>query len=141
MEDFECGDSPYVLNYAEIVKSKDMMAITRMLASDLMHNPYLVVGDWIKSISDAELEAIVKEMDRPDDRQYENLLLISAMLSSGEGCAPCASEDDFTMRMNQLVSFLVCESLARKGLVKVYHENMSFHEDMQEKIIVERLDE
>jgi len=40
-----------------------------------------------------------------------------------------------------LVMFLTIESLSRKGLVKVHHNNMSFHEDCMDKIIVEKLDD
>jgi hypothetical protein len=34
---------------------------------------------------------------------------------------------------------MVIESLKRKGLVKVYYENISFGDDMGEKIIVEKI--
>ena len=42
-------------------------------------------------------------------------------------------------RMNAFCGFLAIEGLSRKGLVKVYHENISFGEDFGNKIIVEKL--
>ena len=138
MENFDTDG--YVLNYGEIAKSKDMMAMTRLLATDLMNNPYLIVGDYIKGISDSDLDTLVKEMDKPEgDQSYDNLLLIAEMLATGEGCAPSETADQFGDRMTQLVTFLVCESLARKGLIKVFHDNMSFHEDMKDKNIAEKI--
>jgi hypothetical protein len=44
-----------------------------------------------------------------------------------------------TDRANQLISFLIIVSLERKGLVKVHYENMSFGDDMGDKIVVERI--
>jgi hypothetical protein len=36
---------------------------------------------------------------------------------------------------------LTCEQLARKGMVKIYRENMSFGPDMENKIVVEKLED
>jgi len=44
-------------------------------------------------------------------------------------------------RVSQLIAFLAVESLARKGLVKSYPQNMSFGEDMAKKVIAERIDD
>jgi hypothetical protein len=41
--------------------------------------------------------------------------------------------------MNAFCAFLAIEGLSRKGLVKVYHENISFGEDFGNKIVVEKL--
>lgn len=138
IENFE--SNAYILNYEEIVKAKDIMAVARLLAADLMRTGYVNVGDYIRELSDSDLDALVKQMDLPpDSREYDNLLLMSEMLATGEGCDSSKTADEFGERMNQLVSFLVCESLSRKGLVKVFHENMSFHTDMSNKIVVEKI--
>lgn len=131
----------YMLNYDMITKSKDSLAITRLLAADLIRDGYINVGEYIENISDADLQTLIQLMEREDDQQYEDLILISEMLATGEGCDASKSLDDFSARMNQFVSLLVCESLGRKGLVKLHRENMSFHPDMAQKIIVERIDD
>ena len=131
----------YSLNYAEIVKQKDLMAMTRLLASDLMRDGYIRVGDYIKDISDTDLETLVEAMDRQDDHQYDDMILISEMLATGEGCDPSKTPDEFADRMQQMMVLMVCESLARKGLVRIHRENMSFHPDMKDKIVVEKIDE
>ena len=139
-DNMEFDMAGYSLNYAEIVKQKDLMAMTRLLAGDLMRDGYVVVGDYIKEISDGDLETLIHAMDREDPQQYDYMILISEMLATGEGCDPCKTPDEFADRMNHLLILMVCESLARKGLVKVHHENMSFHPDMKDKMVVEKID-
>ena len=131
----------YSLNYAEIVKQNDLMAVTRLLAADLMRDGYIHVGDYIKNISDADLSSLVQAMEREDDHQYDDMILIAEMLATGEGCDPSKTPDEFGHRMQHMMTLMVVESLGRKGLVKVYRENMSFHPDMGDKIVVERIDE
>ena len=129
----------YSLDYDQIMKQNDLMAVTRLLAATLQSTSYINVGEFIKELSDADLQTLVSSMDRDDDHQYDDLIVISEMLATGEGCDPSKTVDDFMKRMNHLVALTVCESLARKGLVKVFYENMSFGEDMGDKVVVERL--
>lgn len=133
--EFEIGGG-YTLNYAEIANHKELMAVTRLLAKQLMVNPYLVVGDYIKELADSDLVAL---MNAEENETFEDLILISEMLATGEGCEQ-ASVEEFKERTNQLVTLLVIESLGRKGLVRVFHENMSFHEDMKDKVVVEKIE-
>lgn len=145
MEDgfsIELGDN-YTLNYEAIAKSKDMMAVTRLLATDLIRDGYIIVGDFIKNLSDNDLYALVQKIEANDngEHDYQDLILVSEMLAEGEGCEPAQSDDMFIDRMEQFVMLLTIESLARKGLVKVYRENYSFHADMKDKVVVERIEE
>jgi len=134
--DIEIGGG-YSLNYAEIAEYKSLMAVTRMLAKQMMDNPYIVVGDYIKELTDSDLKAL---MTAEENGQFEDLILMSEMLATGEGCDQSPTDETFKERTNQLVTLLVIESLSRKGLVRVYHENMSFNEDMGDKVVVEKLD-
>ena len=130
------------VNIAEIAKSKDMMGVTRMLAIDLMDHPYLTVGDFLKDISDTDLQNLLQGAETDEETgevQIEDLLLLSMMLHQAEGLPPIQDDEKATEVMNILINYMACESLARKGLVKVYRENMSFGEDCAEKIVVEKL--
>lgn len=133
--DIEIGGG-YSLNYAEIVEHKELMAITRLLAMHLMKTPYIVVGDYIKELSDSDLKAL---MAAEEADKYEDIILMSEMLACAEGCEQAPTDKIFQLRAQHLITLLVIESLSRKGLVRVYHENMSFHEDMKEKIVVEKI--
>jgi hypothetical protein len=126
----------YSLNFDEIVGHKELMAVTRMLAKQMTENPYVVVGEYIKELSDSDLKAL---LTAEDNQEYEDLILMAEMLATGEGCEQAPTDEVFKERTNHLITLLVIESLARKGLVRLYHENMSFNEDMGDKVVVEKI--
>ena len=127
------------LNFEAIAKNKQALAVTRLLATNLMTNGYVHVGNFIKELSDADLKALTHNAEDDAENQYEDLMLVSEMLATGEGCESSSSDEQFEERTNQLLNYLVIESLHRKGLVKCYHENLSFNDDMGDKIVVEKL--
>jgi hypothetical protein len=134
----DVGDG-FVVNCAEVVKSKESLAVTRLLAADLLAKPYLAVGDWIRNVSDSDISTLVDGADPDENNEYklEDLMLIVMMLRQAEGLPPINTDDGFREACGQLVTFLVMESLARKKLVRIFYENMSFGEDMGDKPIVE----
>ena len=138
--DDDIGDG-FTVNCAEVVRSKESLAVTRLLAADLLVKPYLAVGDWIRNVSDSDLQTLIEgsEPDDNDEYKLEDLMLILMMLRQAEGLPPIITDEGFREGCGHLVSMLVVESLARKGLVKVFYENMSFGEDMGDKIVVERI--
>lgn len=139
MENFEFSASDEMaINYAEVTKSKDLLAVTRLLAADLIARPYMSVGDYMKSISDSDLAQLIEISEDDENPRYEDLILISEMLAAAEGLPGTFDLEDVQKRIATLISFLVIESLARKNLVDVYRENFSFGEDMGTKIVVKR---
>jgi hypothetical protein len=133
--DIELGGG-YSLNFHEITINKDLMAVTRLLAADMMKNPYVNVGEYIGELSDSDLKALLEAEDK---NRYEDLILLSEMLATAEGGDQAPTDEVFKDRTNHLITLLVIESLGRKGLVRVYRENMSFHDDMKDKIVVEKI--
>ena len=141
MENFEFDASDEMtINYAEVTKSKDLLAVTRLLAADLIARPYMSVGDYMKSISDSDLAQLIEISEDDENPRYEDLILISEMLAAAEGLPGTFDLEDVQKRIATLISFLVIESLARKNLVDVYRENFSFGEDMGGKIVVKKKD-
>jgi hypothetical protein len=131
----------YHVNFKHVANEKSLLAITRLLASDLTKNPYMTIGEFIKGLSNGDLEELVKIIDIGEHHiHFEDLMLISMMLSAAEG-SDGRTLDTCTENLNAFNTFIICESLARKGLAKVHHENMSFGADMKDKMIVERLND
>jgi hypothetical protein len=128
----------YSISYDMVVKSKYCLAVTRLLAAELMNNPYMTVGDFMRDLTDEDLNILTDIADDEDSPKYENLILIAQMLCSAEGLENTFGVEEIQNRIAQFVLLLTCEKLARKGLVKIYHENMSFGPDMENKIVVER---
>lgn len=129
----------FSLNFEMIAKTKKYSAIVRLLANDMMNIGYVNVGDFIGSMTDSEIDRYTTGVDDDDQLVIEELLLMGEMLAIGEGCDHSKTDADFGNRMDQLVILMTVESLYRKGLVKVYRENYSFHEDAKDKTIVEKL--
>lgn len=138
MEDFDEFGS-YTVNYDKVVNSTDCLAVTRLLAASVIKNPYMKVGDFFQNISDADLKTLVEIADDNEIENFDDFCLIGEMLAAAEGLPPSDSIEDVQTRMSQTISFVIVESLARKKLVKVYYENMSFGEDMAKKLLVEKL--
>jgi predicted house-cleaning noncanonical NTP pyrophosphatase (MazG superfamily) len=130
-------NTPLQLNYDKIVKHKEFLSVTRMLAVDIMKNPYMTPADFLKALSNEELETLMEISDDDEHERMDEIMLISEMLATAEGL-PAANLDVATERVNQFCVFLVLESLSRKELVNVKYENMSFGEDYKDAIIAEK---
>jgi hypothetical protein len=131
-------DTKFHVNYDRVINEKDLLAVTRLLAVDLKNNPYKSVGDFMRELSDSDLDILSGLCDDTECEKFAEILLISEMLARAEGLDPANLKDSHT-RTSTMVGFITCESLFRKGLVKIYHENMSFGDDQKNKILVERI--
>jgi hypothetical protein len=131
-------ENGYSINYEMVLKSPDVSSVTKLLAQKLMENPYYSVGEFLQSISTPDLQALCARVDG-DDANYSDVILMGEMLATAEGLDQSKGFDGFESRANHLVGFLTIESLKRKGLVKVYYENISFGDDQGDKIVVERI--
>jgi len=141
---FQMSDDDYFLNYKEIANAEWVLPTIRLLAIDLQKCPYISLGDWFKSLSNRsidELQEMAENVDEdPDNEQYvEQAMLLSMMLSGAEGTADVKNMETTRHQLSMLLSLITFESLARKGLVRVYRENYTLGDDMGEKIVVEKM--
>mgnify|MGYP003704469103 CR=1 FL=1 len=124
------------LDYAKVLASKDTLSVTRMLAAQLINGGYLSVGEFLKSLSDTDLQMLVNLTDEKDTPHVADFIVMAEMLAIGEGCDSAVDSNEFQYRTQQMITFILLESLYRKGLVELTHENLSFHPDMVEAGIV-----
>lgn len=141
MEDF----GNFQINYDKIIESADFLAVTRLLASRLKDNPYQNVGEFFKQLSDSDLGVLLEIVDQYQDNNddtntahFEEVLLIAEMLAAAEGVSD-RTVDDVMGRTTQFMVFVTLESLYRKKLIKLHHDNMSFGEDAGHKIVAEKI--
>lgn len=136
------------INYDNVIECKECLGVTRLLAADLKVNPYTTVGHFLKNISNADLKILndivenhsgIEEDDEVTDPALADLVLIAEMLGRAEDIHS-ENDDDLMHRVNQFMVMITCETLARKGLVKVYYENMSFGEDAGHRVVVKKID-
>jgi len=152
-ENSETGE--FDILYDNIIKNKECLSITRILAADLQANPYYTVGQFLKNLNDvdlAELNDIVNcnfkhDLDEADNEEDEDtktdprmadIVLLAEMLSRGEDVVS-KTDEELLAKINQFMIFISIESLRRKGLVEAYHSNMTFGNDGDERVIVKRL--
>lgn len=138
-DDFEAKG--FYVDLDMVLKDKRSLAVTRLLAADLKARPYIKVGDFLANLSDDDLQTLVNgaEPDAGEKVKFDDLLLIALMLNNAEGLPPLESVEGGRELLGKLITFLVVESLARKKLVRVFRENMSFGEDMDDCKIAEKL--
>ena len=125
----------------KIIESDKLLPVTKSVAKMLMRNPYTSLGRFFKKLSNENLEILMEIIDEGDsefNERMEDIVLMTEMLSRAEG-VPSQSVDEITENVNYFGACITCVSLARKGLVRVYYENMSFGTDQGEKILVEKL--
>ena len=135
MEEKDFGPiSEYEIDYHKIINS-DFSAVTKLLAMELMKNPYKTVGEFFKNISDSDLDVLLNKID---DDDMEEILLLTELLARAEGVG-AEDIEGITRNVNVMTMLIAGESLARRGIVKAFHENMSFGEDMKDKILVEKV--
>lgn len=140
MAEFDPNEK-FTVNYAQIVKEKSLLGVTRLLAQQMMDNPYVTVGDFLRDITDVDLDSLNDIIDFGETHDnFSDLILLSEMLATGEGLEP-GNLDVAHARINQFLVLIACEALGRHGLVKVHHKNMSFGEDMASAIVVEKIND
>ena len=135
--DFD-DEGEFSINYKKVLHQETFLPVTRLLAADLMKNQYMPIGDFIKSLNDNSLDQLNEISADEDHPNFEEMILISEMLAAAEG-TNMGGTPEVHQRLNLFITWLVFESLKRKGLVKIYYENISFGEDMGDKIIVEKI--
>ncbi len=125
----------------KIIESDKLLPVTKSVARMLMRNPYTSLGKFFTKLSDENLQTlseIIEEGDTEFNDGMEDIVLMTEMLSRAEG-VPSQSIEDVTENVSYFGACITCVSLARKGLVRVYYDNMSFGRDQGDKVLVEKL--
>jgi hypothetical protein len=129
-------------NMEKIIDAEGLLPVTKSVAKMLMRNPYISLGKFFEKLSDENLQTlmeIIEEGDSEFNDGMEDIVLMTEMLSRAEG-VPSQCIEDITENVNYFGACVTCVSLARKGLVRVYYDNMSFGTDQGNKVLVERID-
>lgn len=137
----------YCVDLDKVSNNDSYSSCTKLLASNLINNPYLTPGEFITSLSNYELEWLLESVEKlkeeneglyDEDEDVDELILITLMLSQAEGIE-VIDEDQLFNSVKMFAIMLIGTQLSREGLVKLYPEKFSFGEDMQEEVIFERI--
>lgn len=136
--EFDEQENTFSISYEKVLYQETFLPITRLLAVDLIKSQYMTIGNFIKSLSDYTLQELNDISEDENNIHFEEILLIAEMLASAEG-TNLGGPAQVHQRLKMFTTWLIFESLKRKGLVKIYYENISFGDDMCDKVIVEKI--
>lgn len=124
------------MNVGEIIKNKSLPAVVRLFFVGLKDNPYVVVGEFLKDLTDADLKVLCNFIDtihesskEPAEKQeYATfvLLTLSMGLAMAEGVTSVNSNETAIGTLKSLGTFITLESLYRKGLIEFNRDAASF---------------
>ena len=137
-------DDGYSLNYRNIAEANWILPTIRLLAVDMQKNPYVTLGDWFRGLGSSSVlelqelaEACYEDPDNAD--ALEQMMLLAMMLASAEGTCDMQDMEKNHRQLGMLMSLITIISLERKGMVRVFYENLTLGDDMGSAVIVEKL--
>lgn len=130
---------PFEINYDQILASDEMLGIVRDGVRAIRKNAYVTPGEFLQTVMNADLLEAIEVADDEEHSNYGDFMLLAEMLARAEGLDAAQDFEEMRHRMSLMISFLVVESLSRKNMVKVYHDRISFGDDMSKAVIVEKL--
>lgn len=130
-----------VLNIDNIIKQKDILGVIKGAALDLKNHSYLSIGDFLRNISDEDLEIlsnycnnIFENKHHPDE--VSSIALLATILLTGEGLE--VNEETVEEAIDATIMYITLEGLARKDLVEIYRENFTLDPVYKELIVAKR---
>lgn len=130
----------FAVNLERVINSHGAWQLNKQLATKLSLQPHFSVGDFFKSLSvdDVNFLSIQSNLVDTDDQAAAEMFLMTVLLCMAEGLD---FEDETAQeRFDTLILFIAAESLHRKGLAEVRHDNMSFGDDMKHTELVRATD-
>lgn len=130
----------YTVDLHKIAQENNFLSLTKILATKLQSVPYLTIGEFFSSLSTDDLETLKEVCDNEEHPNYEELVLLTQMLSCAEGSTiEAVNEVEYlsilTERMKSLVVYVCLESLHRQEMVELNRHHMSFGDDYKDKPI------
>lgn len=143
--DMEFEEEGYNINYANVAQAEWLCPTIRLTALDLQKNPYISVGEWFQKLNDNSLREIqeiaerVAENPDPESEELEQIMILAMMLSSAEGTDDLGNMPHMQKQLSKIIMLITLVSLERKGLVRLWYENMTLGADMEGVPLVEKL--
>jgi hypothetical protein len=137
MEDDFDFDFPFEINYEKVFKTNSILPMVRLLAAELMKNPYMTIGAYLQKARDSDLQLILEASEDEEDERLSDILLMAEMLAKAEGVETDSIEDVYK-HLNSFITLVAVASLERKGLILADYDVMSFGEEFAHSTIAKR---
>jgi hypothetical protein len=126
-----------ILNLDAVLAQANVSAVVKMLAARAKNGEYILPGQYLKSLNDFDLATLVNLADAAtfNDSALFNMVCLAEILANTEGY-PAMTDADAQRNIGFLITLLTSIMLARKGLVEVLYDNISFADSAGEDTIV-----
>lgn len=137
----------YVANLEKVAGDVDYLPIVRLTAAGLISNPYNTVGNWLQNVANGDLNDLLEIINEQHDAYeldpdamidaYDNIVLLTLILAQSEG-VDLEDFDDLHDNVGILSILLTTEGLARKGLVNIMYDQVSFGSEFRDVVVAKR---
>jgi len=137
----------YVANLEKVAGDVDYLPIVRLTAAGLISNPYNTVGNWLQNVANGDLNDLLEIINEQHDAYeldpdaiidaYDNIVLLTLILAQSEG-VDLEDFDDLHDNVGILSILLTTEGLARKGLVDIMYDQVSFGSEFRDVVVAKR---
>ena len=128
---------PMEINYEKVLKTNSILPMVRLLAAELMKNPYMTIGTYLQKARDSDLQLILEASEDEEDERLSDILLMAEMLAKAEGVETECIEDVYK-HLNSFITLVAVASLERKKLILANYDVMSFGEEFAHHTIAKR---
>ena len=128
---------PMEINYEKVLNTNSILPMVRLLAADLMKNPYMTIGAFLQRARNDDLQLILEASEDEEDERLSDILLMAEMLAKAEGVETDSIEDVYK-HLNSFITLAAVASLERKGLILADYDVMSFGEEFAHSTIAKR---
>jgi hypothetical protein len=128
---------PMEINYEKVLKTNSILPMVRLLAAELMKNPYMTIGAYLQKARDSDLQLILEASEDEEDERLSDILLMAEMLAKAEGVETECIEDVYK-HLNSFITLVAVASLERKKLILANYDVMSFGEEFAHHTIAKR---
>lgn len=131
----------------KILKSNFAHRIIKRAGKKLQKEMYYTPSRYFRQLTDHDSEilgewsSVISDVDIPDsekDDEYQQLILLSQILSMAEGVYTNNDEDDYQV-LKRTVVMCIANDMHRKGLVKCFYDNLTYGVEGDDLNVMERL--
>lgn len=146
-ENFE--ENVFNVHIDNVINSSEFSGIVKSLAFKLKETPYLSLGEYFKTLSDTDLDAlndwaeesyrynlaVANDEYAEPPKSEDDILMLSLLLNQAEGGDVSLNLVQIQKTMSLFTMLTVFVSLERKGLVNLEYDKLSLQEDMMDVVV------
>lgn len=130
------------IDYAKVISSDAYSALVRETARTAIKDGYLIVGDWLKTLHDDDLNYLLLNGETAIRGQMPSgsFVMLAVILALGEGVGAPSDDAECSQFVRRLIMLSSAESLSRKGIAVFHRDKATLGSDVDNVTIMELKD-